>query len=263
VSPIKNGEGTLVGFSKIIRDITSYKELESALQEKTEQLMHSNAELSLFASAVSHELQEPVRKIIGFGDMINTAKGTVSDELAQYVKRMKNAATRMQRLIEALLSMSRITTQTNPLIPVALDAVVREVMLDFAGPIKEEGGLVDIGPMPTVMADYLQMRQLFHNLISNAFKFRKKDEALQLKIFNNKREDGFVEINVQDNSIGFDAEFQNRIFKPFQRLHRRGEYEGSGLGLAICERIVLRHGGTISAKSELGKGTTFTVTLPA
>lgn len=263
VSLIRNEAGVIIGFSKIMRDITQHKQTENELQQKTEQLTRSNAELNLFASAVSHELMEPVRKIVGFGEMIKTGGGVLDSELDQYIGRMKNAAVRMQNLIEGLLNMSRVTTQSKPLEPVALDDVLKDVVSDFSARVEQAGGKIDVGPMPTVMADGLQMRQLFQNLISNAFKFRKTDDPLRIEISSSPPKSGFVEIVVKDNGIGFEEEYSSRIFKPFERLHRRGEYEGSGLGLAICERIALRHGGTITARSAPGKGSSFMVTLPA
>lgn len=236
---------------------------EKELQGKTEELSRSNTELEQFATVVSHELQEPLRKILTFGNFLKTSNAAPEQEERQYAQKMEEAAKRMQRLVEDILNLSRVTSGAKPPEPVDLDAVLREVAADFDGRVAQIGGEIKVEPLPTVKAENLQMRQLFANLISNAYKFRKKDEPLRIAVSCRRHKEGFVVIAVEDNGIGFDEQYLDRIFKPFQRLHRRGDYEGSGMGLAICQRIIMRHGGEITARSQPAKGATFIVTLPA
>jgi signal transduction histidine kinase len=176
---------------------------------------------------------------------------------------MKDAAKRMQKLVEDILSLHRAGAKTAPFEPVDLDRVLREISVNFRMRLDEIGGKLKVGPLPTLVADESQLRRLFENLISNAYKFRKKEEPLNIRVSSALLQNGLVAISVEDNGIGFDPQFSERIFLPFERLNRRGEYEGSGLGLTSCSRIVRRHGGTISAAGRPGKGATITVTLPA
>ncbi|NEQ23946.1 MAG: histidine kinase, partial [Microcoleus sp. SIO2G3] len=189
--------------------------------------------------------------------------------------RMQNAAGRMQALIDDLLILSRITTKAQPFVPVNLTKVTQEVLSDLEVRIQQTGARVEIGELPIMNADPVQMRQLLQNLISNALKFHREGEPQVLKIYSqqvvapeeNQPTEGssvaeLCQIIVEDNGIGFDEKYLDRIFNVFQRLHGRSEYEGTGMGLAICRKIAERHGGTITAKSTLGEGATFIVTLP-
>jgi signal transduction histidine kinase len=178
---------------------------------------------------------------------------------------MQNAAKRMQTLIEDLLSFSRITSKAQPFVPVELKPILSGVINDLETRIEQVHGQIEIGELPTIEADASQMRQLFQNLLSNALKFHKPDEAPIVKISCQPvpgRESELCQITVADNGIGFDEKYLDRIFTVFQRLHGRSEYEGTGVGLAICRRIAERHGGTITANSASNAGATFTVTLP-
>jgi signal transduction histidine kinase len=179
----------------------------------------------------------------------------------------------MRNLINDLLALSRVTTQAKPSVPVDLNTVVSEVLSDLEVLVEQVGGKVEVGSLPTLDADPTQMRQLFQNLIGNALKFRKKDihPVIQVQaepvtntgLFddddNSRRQ---WQIKVQDNGIGFDEKYRERIFEVFQRLHSRSEYEGSGIGLSLCRKIVTRHGGSIAADSVPGQGATFMITLP-
>ncbi len=240
------------------------KELEREVSQRKqaeEKLSRSNRKLDQFATVVCHELQEPVRKIRIFGDMIRL-KARSSTEEWQYAQKMEEAVERMQRLIESILALSRVTTNAQPITLVDLNAVLREVASDFTARVAQVGGEIRVDFLPTVRAEGLQMRQLFENLVSNAYKFRSKDAPPRIRVSCGAPREGFVQIAVEDNGIGFEEQYRSRIFKPFQRLHRRADYEGSGMGLAICRRIVVRHGGEITAKSEVGKGSIFVVSLP-
>ncbi|MBI3550639.1 MAG: MASE1 domain-containing protein [Elusimicrobia bacterium] len=262
ISPVRDASGEIKGFSAIYRNIARRKRAERELGRKTEELMRSNSELSLFASIVSHELQEPLRKIIAFGDLLTQSDSATETQRAGYVKRMQDASRRMQRLIEDILDLSRVTTNARPVEPVDLGEVAEEVAADFKSRFEHVGARIETAALPVVLGDPFQVRQLFQNLIGNALKFRDKERPLVLRISELARADGFATFAFEDNGIGFEPEHAQRLFKPFQRLHRRGEFEGSGMGLAICQRILLRHGGAISARGELGRGATFEVTLP-
>lgn len=222
----------------------------------------TNLELQQFAYIASHDLQEPLRKIQAFGDRLrSTSADVLGEKSLDYLTRMQNAAARMRQLIEDLLNYSRVTTRGNPFAPVNLEALIGEVVIDLEQRIAETGGRVEIGPLPEVNADKSQMGQLFLNLISNALKFHRDSEKPVVRI-EGRRTDGMAKISVQDNGIGFDEKYLDRIFIPFQRLHSRDEFEGTGIGLAVCKKIVERHGGTISASSVAGEGATFILCLP-
>lgn len=233
------------------------------LRRAAEDLARSNAELNLFAWLVSHELQEPLRKILSFSGLLKVPAPDPDGEQARCVRRMRESAKHMQSLIQDILNLCRVTTEPSPLTRVDLGAALAEVVSDFRDRIQESGGTVEAERLPTLQADAVQMRQLFRNLLSNALKFQRPGERPAVKVSWRSPGPGFVEITVADNGIGFEDQYKERIFKPFQRLHRRGAYEGSGIGLSICERILLRHGGNITARSEPGKGSSFIVTLPA
>jgi len=239
----------------------------SELAATNESLVRSNRELEQFASVASHDLQEPLRKIQAFGDRLQSkcAEG-LGEQGRDYLLRMQGSATRMRNLIDALLMFSRVTTKAQPFVPVDLASIAQEVLSDLEDRLDKSGGRVEVGAMPTVEADALQMRQLFQNLISNALKFARKSEPpvvrLESKMLNGSDGDASCEISVSDNGIGFEQVYVDRIFELFQRLHARHEYEGTGLGLAICRKIVQRHGGRIDATSEPEKGSTFLITLP-
>lgn len=223
----------------------------------------SNRELEDFAFVASHDLQEPLRKIRTFGDLIEQKWGDRLDAVGRdYLARMRSAAGRMQALIRALLEYSRIATRPEPPAPVALGSLVQEVLSDLAVPLAESRGSVSVGELPTVMAGQVQMRQLFQNLLGNSLKFR-RDVPPEIRVWATPAPSGpWVEIRVEDNGIGLEEESLSRLFQPFSRLHGRGEYEGTGMGLAICRRIVERCGGTIAATGVPGRGSTFTVRLP-
>ncbi len=248
---------------EINRDVTRIKRAEAELAARAAELERSNRELQDFASIASHDLQEPLRKVITFGERLETRCAAGFDEVGRdYLARMRNAAERMSSLINGLLDYSRVTTRARPFELVKLEEVAAEVLLDLEARIQETNAHVVVGALPARMADRLQMRQLLQNLLANALKFRRPGAAPRVRLSSRYRDDGSWEIAVEDNGIGFDEAYAERIFRPFQRLHGRNEYEGSGMGLAICRKIVARHGGTIAARSKPGHGAVFTFTLP-
>ncbi len=257
------------------REIAERKRAEESLKLYAAELERSNSELQDFAYVASHDLREPLRKIQAFGSRLGGKYKDVLDDRGQdYLARMQNAAARMQTLINDMLVYSRVTTKAQPFISLDLARIARDVVTDLDVRIEESGGRVEIGELPTIDADALQMRQLLQNLISNALKFHRPDESPLVKVSyqlldgqeqgQNGNESGveLCQILVEDKGLGFDEKYLDRSFGMFQRLHGRGSYEGTGVGLAICRKIVERHGGTITARSAPGQGTTFIATLP-
>lgn len=231
-----------------------------------DELSRSNRELEDFAFVASHDLQEPLRKIRAFGDRLQTNYAQLLDEKgADYINRMRNAAERMSNLINDLLEFSRISTRGKPFIKVPLQEVVASTLEDLEISIEESQAKIVIDTLPEINADPSQMHHLFINLISNAIKFSRAGVKPVVEIRYSQEKTTAAQwhiITVKDNGIGFEQEFADKIFLPFQRLHARTAYKGTGIGLAICRRIVERHGGHISAASELGKGTLFKIEIP-
>ena len=278
-------DGRITGAVVAFRDETERKAAEAAvrryseelerlvaertaeLEQANSQLLVSNRELQDFASVASHDLQEPLRKIQAFGDRLVAKVGpTLGVEGQDYLYRMRNAAGRMQALICDLLAFSRVTTKAQPFAPIDLAQIVRDVLSDLETTIEQTGGKVAVGPLPQLDADAMQMRQLFQNLFGNALKFHKPGVAPLVKLYAETDDAtdarGTLRLIVEDNGIGFDEKYLDRIFNVFQRLHGRGTYEGTGIGLAVCRKIAERHGGSITARSTPGVGSTFVVTLP-
>jgi PAS domain S-box-containing protein len=259
--PIQTDNGMLVG--GIHRDITEQKRAQQSLQDLMTDLDRSNKELEQFAYIASHDLQEPLRKIQTFGDRLKAKYLDVLDERGQdFLSRMGDAADRGQKMVEALLLYSRVTTQGKPFIKTDLNQILDNVLSDLEVQIKNQKGQIEVGVLPTLEADPSQMQQLFQNLISNAMKFHQLDQPPEVKVYCTNGEDNLVQINVTDQGIGFDESYSDQIFQPFQRLHGRSEFEGNGIGLSICRKITERHGGEITVQSQPGQGSTFTVHLP-
>ena len=262
--------GVTIGSVVIFKDITERRRAEERLAQKAAELARSNAELEQFAFVASHDLQEPLRKIQAFGDRLKTKLGkTKLGDGYDYLERMQSAAARMQTLINDLLAFSRVIRSSEPFVPVDLTDLTREVLSDLEVRIEKTQATVKVGSMPTIAADPTQLRQLMQNLISNGLKFQPKNAKPVIKIDASIVEDpslvsaaGLCQITVEDNGIGFDEKYLEKVFAVFQRLHGRSEYEGTGIGLAVCRRIVDRHGGSITAHSKPGEGATFIVTLP-
>ncbi len=253
------------------REIRERKEAEQRVEAFAAELQRSNRELEQFASVASHDLQEPLRKIQAFGDRLQAKCGEMLNEQGrEYLERMRSAAARMSTLINDLLVFSRVTTKAQPFAAVDLAAEARQVVSDLEARIQQAGGWVEIGSLPTIYADPMQMRQLLQNLIGNGLKFHRPQEPpvvrVEGRLLDGPNGEGptapLFELTVRDNGIGFEEKYLDRIFQLFQRLHSRSEYEGTGIGLAICRKIIERHGGTITARSAPGQGATFLVTLP-
>jgi two-component system sensor kinase FixL len=246
-----------------ILDITERKEAEDILRAHADELARSNADLNDFAYVASHDLQEPLHKIEAFGDMLALRlKGISDDEAKDYLGRMLKATGRMESLIQDLLTLARVTSRGKPMERVDLDDIAAGVLGDLETAISGSGARVEVGELPAISADATQMRQLLQNLIGNALKFRDKSRAPVVKVSGRDRGDGFAELVVEDNGIGFEESHRAEIFRPFRRLHSVRDYQGNGMGLAICERIALRHGGQVSAEAAPGQGARFTVVLP-
>jgi PAS domain S-box-containing protein len=264
----------LQGVFAAARDVTDRKRVEEKLKLYSDKLERSNRELQDFAQVASHDLQEPLRKILSFGDRLKTkASGSLDEDSQNYLQRMCNAAARMQTLITDLMAFSKVETKGQAFVRTDLGVIAKEVSADLETRIEQASGRVEIEALPVIDADPMQMRQLLQNLIGNSLKYYRVGVPPIVRIYSKtvpKTTEStdemaprqLCEILVTDNGIGFDEKYLDRIFTVFQRLHKKGEYEGTGVGLAICRKIVDRHGGTITARSTPGQGTTFVVTMP-
>ncbi len=267
------------------RDVTNKKADDLRLREYTKKLQSSNRELQDFAFVASHDLQEPLRKVQAFGDRLADKFGDNLGETGlDYLNRMQSASRRMQILITDLLTFSRVTTQAKPFSDCDLNTILKDVVSDLEVKIEETEARIIIEDLPNFEMDKTQMRQLFQNLIGNGLKFSKPNTPPLIKIrsqTNHARDNvfkqivfddngntesevpaGYCRIYVEDNGIGFDEKYLDRIFKVFQRLHGRTQYEGSGVGLAVCRKIVERHNGHLTAAGKPDNGATFIITLP-
>jgi PAS domain S-box-containing protein len=244
-------------------DITERRQTEGRLRAYAERLESLNKELQDFTFIASHDLQEPLRKIQAFGNLLIQKHGKSLDTVGQdYLDRMTKAAKRMSELLRRLLDYSRTGTHHLNFQPVSLSEVAEDAVNDLELLFHKSKGKVEIGELPTIDADAVLLRQLFLNIIGNSIKYRRDSEPFVVKVCG-EVSDGLCRITIEDNGIGFDESYHDKIFKPFERLHGRGSgYSGSGMGLAICKKIIDRHGGTISARSTPGTGSTFILTLP-
>ncbi len=267
----------IIGIQGFLQDITQLKTTEYNLQRRALELESINKELELFAYAASHDLQEPLRKLRAFGDRLNQKYSEQLDDTGRdYLSRMDNAAIRMQNLIDDLLAYSRLARSKDEKQEVDLNTMLAELLADLDDTVADKGIKVNVGPMPTFQgSSHIQMRQLFLNLLTNAFKFTKENSSPTVDVthrlakgrelpWKTELEDlaKYHVIEIKDNGIGFDQQFAEKIFIMFQRLHGRGEYPGTGIGLALCKKIVENHGGIIKAHGVEGEGAVFTVVLP-
>ena len=228
---------------------------------KLEELARSNEELEQFAYVSSHDLQEPLRMITSYLQLLQRKyQGNLDDKADKYIHFAVDGASRMQNLINDLLEFSRVTTRAREPETMDCEFILNQVLSNLKLVIKENNATISHGPLPEVMADSTQLAQVFQNLIINGIKFH-GEEAPKIHISAEKKANEWV-FSVQDNGIGIDPQYSERIFEVFKRLHNREEYPGTGIGLAICKKIVERHGGRIWVESELGKGSTFYFTLP-
>lgn len=253
----------------VIRDITESRKAEAALKESAERLRQtlvnlerSNKDLELFAYVASHDLQEPLRMISSYLQLLARRYQDKLDQGArEFIDYAVDGATRMQRLISDLLDYSRVGTRGRPLAPTDFNVLLEETIANLSMAIKESQAVITHDELPVVLADESQMIRLLQNLIGNALKFRKRDAPPRIHV-SARREGSEWVFSVRDNGIGIDPRFADRVFMIFQRLHTGEEYPGTGMGLAICKRIVERHGGRIWVESKPGVGSTFYFSLP-
>jgi PAS domain S-box-containing protein len=251
LNPIETDDGLFVLASVV--DIGPRKHAE-------EELRRSNEELERFAYVASHDLQEPLRTVTSYMQLLERRhRSRLDGDALEFIDFAVAGAKRMQRLIEDLLSFSRLGTRGGALVPVDANSVMRDVVSNLQAAIVESRGVVTVDPLPSVMADAIQLEQLLTNLVGNAIKFH--GSALPRVHVSARRDGRFARFSVRDNGIGIDPRFFDRIFVIFQRLHARDEYAGTGVGLAICKKIVERHGGRIWVESSQGTGAAFYFTL--
>jgi light-regulated signal transduction histidine kinase (bacteriophytochrome) len=246
----------------LIDDVTDRRTIDASLAADRRELERSNSALAGFANAASHDLQEPLRKIVAFASrIVDRHGGTLTPDALDYLGRISKAAVRMRTLMDALLETARASAEPPVFTPVDLNGVVADVLHDLDMRIGERDVAMEVGQLPTIDANPFQMRQLLQNLIANALKFHRPEGVVAVSVTATVA-DNVVQIRIRDNGIGFAEQYRERIFGIFMRLHARSVYEGSGIGLSLCRTIAERHGGTISAESTPGEGSMFTVTLP-
>ncbi|TAE30794.1 MAG: PAS domain-containing sensor histidine kinase [Cytophagales bacterium] len=267
----KMGDGLVISFINITQ-IHQYRE---QLEATNQELKRSNEGLQQFAYVASHDLQEPLRKIMAFGDMLTDLhSASLGANGADLVSRMQQSAKRMSQLIRDLLNYSRISAQKDLFEPVDLNTLLTDVQGDLEVRIKDSGAVFSIDTLPTIAGSPVQLQQLFQNLLSNAIKFSHKDQSPVVTVRCCRAnphqmptdlpiDRSYWQLTIQDNGIGFDEQYAERIFQVFQRLHGKAQFAGTGVGLAICRKVVENHSGAIRANSQPGEGATFTVWLPA
>lgn len=260
-SPRLMPDGSFAGYMGSCLDISEMKEAQIELAEKAKELVRSNEELEQFAYVASHDLQEPLRMIGSYVQLVGKRiEAGKTDDLGEYMKFAIDGVARMQGLISDLLQFSRVNRKGNPFAPVDMNEMMKIVSAHLIKRVEETGASLTFDPLPTVNGDSFQLIRLFQNLIENALKFKATDRKPIIHVSVQEKEHEW-QFSIADNGIGIDNKFYTRIFVIFQRLHARDEYEGTGLGLAICKKIVERHGGEIWVESEEGKGSTFYLTI--
>jgi chemotaxis family two-component system sensor kinase Cph1 len=260
ISAVKDEADNVTHFIVEFSDISAYQAAQEALSKRTEELARSNRELEQFAYVASHDLQEPLRMVASFTQLLSRRyRGKLDADADEFIHYAVDGATRMQTLINDLLAYSRIGSRTKPFESVDLATVLQRALANLRVAIEESQAKIDYDELPHTHGDMTQLTQLFQNLIGNAVKFRGElPPEIGIKVSD---ADKYWRISVQDNGIGIAPEFFERIFVIFQRLHNKEDYPGTGIGLSICKKIIERHGGQIEVKSERGQGAAFIFTL--
>jgi light-regulated signal transduction histidine kinase (bacteriophytochrome) len=256
---LESTEGALV--TAAIRDITTRKKAEAELLQNVQDLHRSNEELEQFANIASHDLQEPLRMVASYTQLLSRRyKGKLDDDADEFISYAVDGAARMQRLIQDLLAYSRVGSKARSLACTSSEDALGQALQNLHVVIEESGAVVTHDPLPPVMADEVQLIQLFQNLIGNAIKYQDSG-APRVQISATRSTDKRWAFAVQDNGLGIEAKYFEKIFGMFQRLHKREEFAGTGIGLAICKKIVERHGSRITVESQIGAGSTFRFAL--
>jgi light-regulated signal transduction histidine kinase (bacteriophytochrome) len=272
-APVRDAKGDVVGTQVIFWDVTARKLAEEALEKTAAELARSNKELEQFAYVASHDLQEPLRMITSYTQLIaKRYKERLDSDAKEFMHFAVDGAMRMQKLIQGLLEYSRVGTRGKPFAQTNCDDILAAALANLKLAIEESDATVTHDPLPEIMADPVQLTQLFQNLVGNALKFRGPDAPrIHISVERKIRADA-ASLNVppyewifcvRDNGIGIEPQYFERIFVIFQRLHTQDKYPGTGIGLAICKKIVERHGGRIWLESKPGQGTSFFFALPA
>ena len=260
LSPLESTEGILV--TAAIRDISVRKDAEKHLAEKVDELNRSNEELGQFANIVSHDLQEPLRMVASYTQLLSRRyKGKLDSDADEFIAFAVDGASRMQRLIQDLLTYSSVGTRGTDLLDTSSDDALQQALINLRGAVEERGAVVTHDPLPTLLADESQLIQLFQNLVGNAIKYQSPGVVPRVHISAARNDEKKWIFSVQDNGLGIESKYFEKIFGMFQRLHKRDEFTGTGIGLAICKKIVELRGGSISVESQPGHGSTFRFAL--
>ncbi len=260
--PIQDQKGAIIEWFGAASDITGRKRAEKEREELIRELERSNRELQQFAYVSSHDLQEPLRTVTVYAQLLQKRyQGKLDEKGDKYLTYMFDAANRMSSLITDLLAFSRVGSSAEPFQPVEMESVLKDALTNLKVAIEGSGVEITHDPLPQVEGDRGQLTQLLQNLIANGLKYQKKDTAPRVSVSVERQHDEWV-FGVHDNGIGIDPQFYDRIFIIFQRLHKREEFSGTGMGLAICRKIVERHGGRIWVESSPGEGSSFYFSLP-
>ncbi len=266
ITALHNEEGGIIGFSKVTRDLTERKNAEDKIKHYAIELEFQNQELQQFAYAAAHDMKEPLRKIRFYNaSLLESGASSLPDKERQYLERSAAAALRMQRLIDDLLTYSKTSVDRARFENVDLNTILTDAVNLHRETMEETGASIQIAELPFVAGVSFQLIQLFDNLLGNALKYRQHDRIPRINIFADhvvENSAHFIKITVEDNGIGFDNAYNDKIFEMFQRLHGQGEYSGTGIGLALCKKIIQNHGGIIRASGNPGQGAVFSVLFP-